>query len=370
MKLRRWTSRQIRKGTRVLLRVDLNVSHKRESLRLFEACREIERLTALGARVAVITHRDYHCSTRDLLPLLKKRLGYAPLFVPDCVGQRVSRALHDARFGPAILLENVRFYKEEESDDTDFAQTLMEPFDIFINNAFGVCHRAHASVHAIAHVTRPYAGNLVVREIEELSRSFAKPFVLALGGVKLATKVPLLSYVGTKADKVLLGGGVAVTFLRAQKRDLPVEPASFLTTKPDLLAARKAAALIGQKIFLPTDFIVRKKDKTIIDIGEETRALFAREVSLARSVVWNGCMGMVEDTKGRRGTEDFFAALCAAKQARVVIGGGDTVEFVGLKAPSHIFLSTGGGAMLAFLAGEEMPGLSPLYRRGILEYLM
>lgn len=351
----------------MFLRLDLNVPIKAGQVqdsgtfgRIAQALPEIERLRKRGASIVLASHLgnpggqvDKKLSLAPVARVLEKRLQRA---VPLVTGL----AVPNLRPGQMCLLENLRFDPGEEANSDGYAWQLAKLADVYVNNAFGVCHRRHASVHAITRHLPSFAGELVLREVAELSEAPLKPFVLVMGGAKIATKIGLLERLGPKADKILLGGGLSVTFLAAGEVPLPAYPAALMVEK-DVVLARKLLRRFGDKIILPTDLVARPKQHLVLDIGPETEERFAKEIIGARSIIWNGPMGIIEKVGGQAGTLQVAKALSKCG-ARVIIGGGDTVEFLeGQRLLRHFaHVSTGGGAMLAFLAGERLPGLEAL----------
>ncbi len=367
MKLSKWSAKDISSGTRVLLRVDANVPIKHGQAqdegvfgRISQTLPEIERLRKRGASIILASHLG------DPGGKVNKKFSLAP--VAKVFEQHLKRAvpivtdfqIPELRPGELCLLENLRFDAGEEKNSDTFAWKLAKLAEVYVNNAFGVCHRRHASVHAITRHLPSFAGELVIRETTELSRDLKKPFMLVMGGAKIETKIGLLKRLGNQADKILLGGGLAVTFLAAADVELPTYPAE-LFDRRDVALARQILRRIGHKIILPRDVVARPKQHLVTDIGPETRAVFATEIASAKTIIWNGPLGIIERNDGMAGTVSVAQAMQKCK-ARVVIGGGDTVEFLAaqqvLKGFSHV--STGGGAMLAFLSGDNLPGLQAL----------
>lgn len=367
MQLRTWTPKEIKSGTRVFLRVDANVPVKKGVAqdggvygRISQALPEIERLRKRGAAIILASHLGDPGGKPD------KRLSLAP--VAKVFARRLRRAVPlvqklnvpDLRPGELCMLENLRFNPGEEKNSDTFAWKLAELADVYVNNAFGVCHRRHASVHAITRHLPSFAGELVLREVAELSRTPGKPFVLVMGGAKIETKLGVLHELGPKADKILLGGGLAVTFLAAAEVALPAYPAALMAER-DVATARKLLRQFGKKMLLPTDLVALPKQHLVTDIGPDTRDAFAQVIAAAKTVIWNGPLGIIERTDGQAGTLLITKAMVKSR-ARLVTGGGETVDFLEahklLKGFSHV--STGGGAMLAFLGGEHLPGLDAL----------
>lgn len=369
MHLRTWGAKDIKSGTRVFLRVDANVPIKNGKAqdggvfgRISQALPEIERLRKRGASIVLASHlgdpggkTDKKFSLTPVAKVFERRLKRA---VPLVVDFQVP----SLRPGELCMLENLRFDPGEEKNSDTYAWKLAKLADVYVNNAFGVCHRRHASVHAITRHLPSFAGELVEREVEELSKAPAKPFVLVMGGAKIETKLGILHQLGPKADRILLGGGLAVTFLAAVEVELPAYPAELMAER-DVALARKALRQFGHKIILPVDLVAKPKQHLVTDIGPETRDLFTQKLVDAKTVIWNGPLGIIERPDGVAGTLSVAKSMTKGG-ARVVTGGGETVEFLEahklLKGFSHI--STGGGAMLAFLSGEHLPGLEALKR--------
>jgi 3-phosphoglycerate kinase len=318
--------------------------------------------------VVLLTHwgephgkSDEAWSTARLVPLLEKRLKKSVTFIRAVYGEPVRTALASAKPGSVFLLENVRFWRAEEKDDDAFAKAIAAPFSFFVNNAFGVSHRAHASIHAITRHLPSFAGEGVVSEIKRLAKPIHAPFVCVIGGAKIETKVALIERLGAYADSILLGGGVAIAVQLAKGDDVPGASGSF-RRKEVLGAARRVLHHFEGKILLPTDVVAKPKEDRVLDIGPETQTRYLRAIAEAKTVLWNGPLGIIEEEEGQGGTRKLAKALAKTK-AQVFLGGGDTVTF--LEKEKLLLpvwnISTGGGAMLAILAGERMPGLEPLW---------
>ncbi|PYS91223.1 MAG: phosphoglycerate kinase [Acidobacteria bacterium] len=306
-------------------------------------------------------------------------------FVEDCIGNQVETAVNRLQFGQVLLLENLRFHSEEEKNDPDFAKQLASLCDVYVNDAFGTAHRAHASTEGITHfVAECVAGLLMEKELEFLGKAIEnpeRPFVAILGGAKVSDKIPVIeSLIERKVDKLLIGGAMAYTFFKANGLTVGkslVEDAMMLKA----LEISKMAEQAGVSLFLPTDHqVVDSYDpihsrKAIpieftniglvgLDIGPETVELFRNELRGAKTIVWNGPMGMFEEKPFDEGTIAIAQAVAEATDngAISIVGGGDSVAAVnqaGLaNRISHI--STGGGATLEFLAGEILPGVAAL----------
>jgi len=379
------------KGKKILIRVDFNVPLEgdavRDDTRIRAALPTINYLLESGARLALISHlgRPKGVPHPDLkLDPVAKRLGELlgrPVKKLDLVtGPEVKAAVDSLTDGELLLLENVRFEKGEEKNDPDFARELAAPFNLFVNDAFGTAHRAHASTAGVAAFIPAYAGLLMQKEIEELSRCLdepGRPLVAILGGAKVSDKIGVVSRFLELADTLLIGGGMANTFLAAKGYSLG---ASFYE-KEQLESASKLleeADRCSCRLLLPVDLVVTRKleagspsavlepqaingDWKVVDIGPQTATLFAGVIKEAGMVVWNGPLGVFEIPPFEQGTAAVVRAIAAGK-AYSVIGGGDlvaAVESLGL-ADQISFISTGGGATLEFWEGKELPGISVL----------
>ncbi|MDT7971646.1 MAG: phosphoglycerate kinase [Armatimonadota bacterium] len=378
-------------GKRVLVRVDFNVPIENgkvlDDWRLRATLPTIRYLTERGAKVILLSHlgrpkgkRDEQFSLRPVAQRLSELLGQPVQFADDCVGEVAEQAVARLQAGEVLLLENLRFHAGEEANDDSFAQQLARLGDVFVNDAFGAAHRAHASVHAITKFLPSYAGLLMEREVTHLSRLLEapeKPFVAVLGGAKVSDKIGVIRNLLTKVDALLIGGAMAFTFLKAQGYE----------TGKSLVEADKldlANALLGEarekgvELVLPVDVVVAESDaedaatqvvpvtaipadKAGYDIGPETANLFAERIRTAKTVFWNGPMGRFERTPFKAGTKAIAEAL-AQCSGTTVVGGGETAaaafEFGIADKVTHV--STGGGAALELLEGRELPGIAVL----------
>lgn len=356
---------------RVLLRADLNVplEHGRvaDDTRIRATLPTIRALLGGGAMVALCSHlgrpkgRDDALSLSPVAERLSELLGHRVSLAADCVGNEVAEEIRATPFGQALVLENVRFHPEEERNDPTFAKALAAPFDAYVNDAFGAAHRAHASTEGVAHLLPAYAGLLLdteVRVLEGLLTAPERPFLAIIGGAKVSSKIDVLRSLLMKADTIAIGGGMANTFLAATGTDIKRS-----LSEPDkegearaILAAAKAR---GVEILLPTD-LAWSNDR-ILDIGPATLARYAAAVRAARTVFWNGPLGLFEDPAFAAGTQGIARAL-AESGATTVIGGGESVQAVealGL-AGRMTHVSTGGGAALELIEGKQLPGLAAI----------
>lgn len=355
MKLRSWTAQDIHRGTKVLVRCDFNVPVVRGKVdvsptgRIARALPEIRKLRKQGAALILVTHLgrpkgiEQKFSVRPIAKALASELGCEVLVADDVAGPSSRALAGDLAPGDVMMLENIRFDAREEENDIAFAKELAALADVYVNNAFGVCHRKHASVVAIAKRLPSFAGELVQNEVKELTKPFAAPFVLVIGGIKLETKLPLLAKLGPQADAILIGSGL-VEDVMMPSRELG-----------------RALRSLQEKIVVPVD-LKRDADRHAFDIGPKAAKQYIAALQGAKTIVWNGPLGIIEKTAGRKGTVAVVRAMAQVKGARTIVGGGETEDFLyeeGL-SQSMSWVSTGGGAMLAFLAGEKLPGLQSL----------
>jgi len=378
---------------RVLLRVDFNVpldektGEITDDNRIRASLPTIKYLTEHGAKVILMSHLGRpKGKVVDGLRLgvvarrLSQILGRSAGIAPNCVGPEVERMVANLKSGDILLLENLRFHPEEEAGDVSFAQALAHLGDLFVNDAFGAAHRAHASISIITNYLPAVAGFLLKKEIENLGNILenpAHPFASLLGGAKISDKVSMLQNIMGKVDVVLIGGGMAATFLKAQGYEvgLSLIETEMLNTATVLLKETKKSRV---RLLLPVDVIVAKelkdeadigvvaienvpKDKRIVDMGPQTISNFSQELRSCQTIFWNGPVGIFEIPRFAQGTRE-LARLLANLGATTVIGGGSTAEAVnemGL-ADKMTFVSTGGGASLEFLSGQKLPGVEAL----------
>jgi len=380
-------------GKRVLVRVDFNVPLDEKTGEIADDSRiratlpTIKYLTSRGARVILISHLGrpkgkvvdelrLTVVAQHLSQILGQQVGVAT----DCIGPEVEKSVASLKSSDVLLLENLRFHSDEETGSASFAQDLAHLADIFVNDAFGTSHRAHASIAGIAHYLPAVAGLLLEKEVDTLGSILenpAHPFAALLGGAKVSDKVGMIENIMDKVDLLLIGGGIAATFLKAKSYEigLSLVEADRLDTAVELM---EKAARNGVHLLLPVDVVVADSlsteaeskmvsidnippDLRIVDIGQLTIDSFSRELERCKTVFWNGPMGIYEIPQFAAGTQA-MARLLANLKATTVIGGGSTAEAVTeMKlADKMTFVSTGGGASLRFLSGKELPGVEVL----------
>ena len=382
-------------GKRVLVRVDFNVpmDGKRiaDDTRIRAALPTILELIRGGAKIILVTHLgrpkgfDPNFSTEPLAVAVSKLLGRRVKYIVDCIGVEVEGIVSELRAGDVLLLENIRFYEEETKNDSEFAQTLASLADLYVNDAFGAAHRAHASTEGVTHYfDQCAAGLLMGREIECLNKVLhdpEHPFVAILGGAKISDKIGVIENLLDKVDQLIIGGGMAYTFLKA--KGLSVGDSIVELDKLDLAnELLQKASDRNLTLYLPQDHVIgRKFDPNTefqvlssqeipdgwsgFDIGIETVAKFAEIVDTAKTIIWNGPLGVYEFERFAKGTLE-IAQRVAESEAVSIIGGGDCVAAVHQAgvADRITHISTGGGASLEFLEGKQLPGIEALTDRG------
>lgn len=406
-------------GKRVLMRVDYNVPLKEDGgrmvitdeTRIRETLETLNLLSSKGAKLILAAHlgrpkgqRDPAASLRPVAERLATLLGKPVAFAEDCTGETARAAVGKLAPGQILLLENVRYYNQEEANDSAFATELASLADVYVNDAFGAAHRAHASTEGAARAISGRGGScaaglLMERELKFLGEELespAKPFVVILGGAKVSDKIGVINRLLEKADAILIGGGMAYTFQYAL--GYKVGKSLLEADKVDVAkAALEKARALNVKFLLPVDNIVatpvdsgklNKKGKPIfelrdprvntgtnipdheegLDIGPETARIFAEVVRGAKTVLWNGPMGMFEDARFAEGTNTIAKAVVEATEkngAKSIIGGGDSVKALNQSGMGSrvTFMSTGGGASLEFLEGKVLPGVAALHDR-------
>ena len=379
-------------GKRVFVRVDFNVPIRdgkiSEDYRIRRAIPTIDYLIERKAKVIIGTHLGRpkgisipELSLKPIQTRLSELLGKSVNFTGNVVGSEVKKAIDSLHDGEVMLLENLRFHKEETDNDPEFSKELASFADIYVNDAFGTSHRKHASTYGMAlEFEHRLAGFLVSRELEFLTRireNPERPFVVIVGGGKIKDKIHALKSLIEEADKVLLGGGVAYTFLKAKGMNI----GNSIVENDMLDWAKESLEKYGDKIYLPVDHVVaggfeKRKNCMVMDdnipdelqgfdIGPKTAALFAHQISGTGSIFWGGPMGVFEVGDFSAGTTQVARAVALAtwRGATTVVGGGETIASIGnaeVLDSEITHISTGGGALLEFLGGVELPGISIL----------
>ncbi|HPH96499.1 MAG TPA: phosphoglycerate kinase [Anaerolineaceae bacterium] len=376
------------KGKKVLVRVDFNVPTKEgkvgDDTRIRAALPTIQYLLEHGAAVILCSHLgrpkggpDPKYTMQPVAQHLSGLLNAPVLFADDCIGPNAEAAAKSLKSGQVLLLENTRFHPEEEKNDENMARQLASLAEIFVNDAFGTAHRAHASTEGVTHYLPGVAGFLLEKEIRYLGQAVAepkRPFVAILGGAKISDKIGVIRNLLAKADHILIGGGMANTFFKAQG----LEMADSLVEDTAVETAKELLAMSGGKLHLPVDMVLGDKFDAeaalqtadlgnvpagwrILDIGPKTVAAYADVISKAGTVVWNGPMGVFEFPRFAEGTYGVAKAV-AESSAISVIGGGESVAAVQQsgQASKITHISTGGGASLEMLEGLVLPGVAAL----------
>ena len=384
-------------GCRVLMRVDFNVPLDENckvtsDKRIRAAVPTIEYIISRDGRLVLMSHlgrpkgeRMEKMSLKPCVEVLSGLIGKPVKFAGDCVGEVAEKAVSELKDGEVLLLENLRFHKEETDNDPDFSRQLAGLADIYVNDAFGTAHRAHASTAGVTgFVSTAVSGLLMEKEIQYLDGAVnnpVRPFVAVLGGAKISGKIDVIENLLSKVDRLIIGGGMAYTFFKARG----LEIGNSLCEQDRVAMAAELLQKASDKLLLPVDCVISdkfdfaertvgrlkvvpvegiEKDWEALDIGPETVKIFAGVLNSAKTVVWNGPMGVFEIPALAKGTEELAAKIAEVtdKGAQSIIGGGDSVaavEQMGLsRRMTHI--STGGGASLELLEGKELPGLAAL----------
>ncbi len=372
----------------MLLRVDFNVPMKdgaiEDDTRIRAALPTIQFLLDREASIVICSHLGRpkgrgvgELSLRPIAAHLQQLVGEPVGFVGQTIGPEAEQAAQALKSGELLLLENTRFNPEETKNDPDFARALAGLGEVYVNDAFGTVHRAHASTEGVAHFLPSAAGLLIEKEVQYLENALAdpaRPFVAVLGGAKISDKIGVVGSLIERTEALLIGGGMANTFLAAQGMDM----AESLTEPDSYSVALELIEIAGEKLHLPTDAVVADDFSTgaasqvvevenvpggwrVLDIGPQTLESFEREVAGAATVFWNGPMGVFEMAPFAKGTMELARAI-AQSSSESIVGGGDSASAIrqaGL-ADQITHLSTGGGASLALLEGRQLPGLSVL----------
>lgn len=384
------------KGKTVFVRVDFNVpltdqGEIRNDTRIRASLPTINDLLGKGAKLVLASHLgrpkgkfDPKMSLKPVAKRLAELIGRDVVMAPDIVGEEVNKLKSWLKEGDVLLLENVRFHAGETANDPEFSKKLAEGIDYFVNDAFGSSHRAHASVVGITdYVKKSAAGYLMKKEVEYLRKALfspAKPYVAILGGAKVEDKIPVIENLLNKADSILIGGAMAYTFFKAQGfgtgKSL-VEPDKVGIAQKILAQAKKkkvsfmlpldnvlAASIESGQVSQITDSFPFPQELMGVDIGPKTVARYAEIIAKAKTIVWNGPLGVFETPAFAQGTLEIAQAV-AASGAISIVGGGDSiaaVEKAGV-SPKITHISTGGGASLEFLANETLPGIEALEKK-------
>ena len=384
------------KDKRVLVRVDFNVPldeklHVTNDIRIVESLPTIKKIINSGGKAILMSHlgrpkgeRKPEFSLKPAAERLSKLIGITVKLAPDCIGAETEKIVNEMKSGDVVLLENLRFHKQEEKNDPDFAKQLANLGDVYINDAFGSAHRAHASTEGVTkYIKTCAAGYLMQKELDYLGKALAnpkRPYTAILGGAKISGKIDVINNLLDKIDTLIVGGGMAFTFFKAQGFEIgkSLLEAEKLDLAKELLEKVKSGKL---KFLLPVDVVVADEfknespsivvdvdkipaDKMGLDIGPKSIKLFSDELLKSKTIVWNGPMGVFEMPNFAKGTFAVAEALAKATEngAITVIGGGDSAAAIadaGLeKKVSHV--STGGGASLEFLEGKVLPGVEAL----------
>lgn len=392
MKIRTLKDLSSLKGKKVLLRVDFNVPLKKDGsvqddTRMVESLATIKYLQKKGAKIIIVSHLGRpDGKVKDELRLtkvakhLQKILKKPVKKVDECIGEKVEKAISTLKDGQILMLENVRFHKEEEACEENFTKKLAALADIYVNDAFGTAHRRHASTAGVADYLKAYAGLLMEKEIKHLSplldKKIARPLTMIFGGAKIDTKIGIIQHFLKKADYFLMGGALANTFLYAAGHNV----GGSLYEKDKKEVAQKIMKEAGkEKFILPVDVVISNEisdkaktknvsisdvaaDTKILDIGKQSAKEFCKILAKSKTVIWNGPLGLCEFKPFQKGTE-VVGKFLAKKKCTSILGGGDTADSLKrlkIKPTKFTHVSTGGGACIEFLSGEKLPGIEVL----------
>jgi 3-phosphoglycerate kinase len=388
------------RGKKVLVRCDFNVplddrGNILDNFRIMKTLPTINYLKERGAMIILMSHlgrpqeveneklRREKFSLKPVSLELSKMVDAKVKFLPDCIGDDIRKETEKMKVGEIILLENLRFYKKEKENNSEFAKNIASLGDIYINDSFGSCHRTHASIVGITKYLPAGIGLLAEKEIKILTKVFKKtwsPLVIIIGGVKIATKIKTIEQFLKKADHLLLGGEIANVFLRAKGVCL-----GKILSEEETVKRIKQISLTNSKLHLPIDAIISledieaglkegyirkaapglvRKEEDIYDIGPETIKIFSKIIKTAKMIVWNGPLGVYEKEPFEKGTKEIAEVVVRNYSAFKIAGGGDTISALKKFDLQEKFdhISTGGGVMLDFLAGEKLPGLEAIKR--------
>lgn len=392
MKIRTLKDLSSLKGKKVLLRVDFNVPLKKDGsvqddTRIVESLATIKYLQKKGAKIIIVSHlgrpdgkvkEELRLTkvAKHLQKILKKPVKKAD----ECIGEKVEKAIAQLKDGQILMLENVRFHKEEEACEENFTKKLAALADIYVNDAFGTAHRRHASTAGVADYLKAYAGLLMEKEIKHLSplidKKIARPLTMIFGGAKIDTKIGIIQHFLKKADYFLMGGALANTFLYAAGHNV----GGSLYEKDKKEVAIDIMKKAGKdKFILPVDVVVSNEisdkaktknvsiadvaaDMKILDIGKQSAKDFCKILAKSKTVIWNGPLGLCEFKPFQKGTE-VVGKFLAKRKCTSILGGGDTADSLKrlkIKASKFTHVSTGGGACIEFLSGEKLPGIEAL----------
>ncbi len=387
----------------VLVRVDYNVPLKKDGsidddLRIRASLPTIKYLIERQCKLVLMSHlgrpegRDQSQSLAPVAARLSELLGQSVKFIDDCIGDKVYQTVKHAPCGSVILLENLRYYPQEEADDMEFAKNIAKSTgaNLFVQDGFGAAHRAHASTHAITQFLPSFAGLLLEKEVTMINRSMelpARPFVAIIGGAKISDKIDLIKRFIDKADKILIGGAMANTFLKFKRYDMgkslvELDQDEILREIYDLAAAKVGPENVDDFLILPKDLAVSTSiddpdqirrevsvdkiadDEMALDIGTQAIDQFGDIISTAKTIVWNGPMGIAEKEVFSIGSARIALAIAANNESVSIVGGGDTADFVlkwsGGDESSFTHISTGGGASMELMSGKKLPGVESL----------